>query len=239
MLNQVIHWIQIVGTVVDGLLLLRVLLLKLHRIYVFLTLFCAIEFLFDIAAWVLGWDSHPTEHIFFYSRFLYAVLFPLMAWDVFEEMPKQILRLRRALGVRLVTGIFISAIFGLLVYATLGDQQDVNGTSAVTEMTGMVVWTGSTSACLAFVWSLYRLLRKQNISTPHNTTIWIKFFLLSLLSSLLYLAFLFFTASLSEMQRNSVALAFLLFDLGLTGWCIARLRALPSEDRPATETAGA
>lgn len=226
-----------VGTVVDGLLLLRVLLLKLHRTYLFLTLFCAIEFLFDIAAWTMGWDSLPTEHIFFYSRFLYAVLFPLMAWDVFEEMPKPILKLRRALGVRLVTGIFISAIFGLLVYATFEDK-DINGTSAITEMTGMVVWTGSTSASLAFVWSLYRLLRKQKIITPHNTTVWIKFYLLSLLSSILYLAFLFFTASLSELQRNSVALVFLFFDLGLTGWCIARLRTLPS-DRPAVEIAGA
>ncbi len=238
MLNQVIHWIQMTGTVVDGLLLLRILLLKLQRTYVFLTLFCGIEFLFDIAAWVLGWDSRATEHIFFYSRFLYAVLFPLMAWDVFEEMPKQILKLRRAFGVRLVTGIFVSAIFGLLVYATF-DDQDVNSTSAITEMAGMVVWTGSSSASLAFVWSLYRLLRKQKIATPHNTAIWMKFYLLSLLSSILYLAFLFFTASLSETQRNAVALVFLFFDLGLTGWCIVRLRALPSEDRPATEIAGA
>lgn len=238
MLNQVIHWIQMVGTVVDGLLLLRVLLLKLHRTYVFLTLFCATEFLFDIAAWSLGWDSRPTEHIFFYSRFLYAVLFPLMAWDVFEEIPKQILRLRRAFGVRLVTGIFISALFGLLVYATFEDK-DTSGTSAITEMTGMVVWTGSTAASLAFVWSLYRLLRKQNVVMPHNTAVWIKFYLLSLLSSILYLVFLFSTDSLSEPQRYAVALAFLLFDLGLTCWCIARLRALPSEDRPATEIAGA
>ena len=237
MLNQVIHWLEMVGTVVDGLLLLRVLLLKLHRTYVFLTLFCAIELLFDVADWALGWNSPPTEHIFFYSQFLYAALFPLMAWDIFEEMPKQILRLRRAFGVRLVTGTFISAIFGVLVYATF-DDSSVNGKSAITEMTAMVVWTGSTSASLAFVWSLYRLLGKQKIPTPHNTTIWTKFYLLSLTGSLLYLAFLFFTASLNELQRNSVVLVFLLFDLGLTAWCIARLRPLPS-DRPATETAGA
>lgn len=238
MLNQAIHWIQMAGTVVDGLLLLRVLQLKLHRTYVFLTLFCAVEFFFDVASWVLGWDSRAVEHIFFYSQFLYAILFPLMAWDVFEEMPKPILRLRRALGPRLITGIFVSAIFGLLVYGTF-DVNDGNGALAITEMTGMVVWTGSTSASLAFVWSLYRLLRRQQIGTPHNTTIWTKFYLLSLLSSILYLAFLFFTASLSDAQRSSVAMAFLLFDVGLTVWCIARLRAMPSEGRPAREVADA
>lgn len=237
MLDQVIHWMEMIGTVVDGLLLVRVLLLKLHRTYLFLTLFCGIEFFFDIVVWMLGWDSRPAAQIFFYSRFLYALLFPLMAWDVFEELPQQILRLRRALGVRLVTGIFISAIFALLVYATVGDAY-ADGTSAVTEMTGMVLWTGSTSACLAFVWSLYRLLRRQGIFTPHNTSVWTKFYLLSLLSSVLYFIFLFLAASLSETQRDSVSIAFLCFDLGLTCWCIARLRALPSQDRPATETAG-
>ena len=238
MLNQVIHWIQMIGAVVDGLLLLRVLTLKLHRIYAFLTLFCVVEFIFDIADWSLGWDSQATERIFFYSLFLYALLFPLMAWDVFEELPQQILRLRRAFGVRLVTGVFVSALFGLLVYATFEDR-DVNGTSAVSEMTGMVLWTGSTSAGLAFVWSLYRLLRKQKIQTPHNTSVWAKFYLLSLFSSIIYFALLFFTASITELQRDIVAIGFLGFDLGLTGWCIARLRALPSQNTPATETAGA
>ena len=237
MLTQVIHWLEMVGTVLDGLLLLRVLLLKLHRAYLFLTLFCATEFLFDVASWTFGWESRSSENIFFYSRFLYAVLFPLMAWDIFEEMPKQILRLRRALGVRLVTGIFVSAIFGLLVYATFNDAES-GGPSAVTEMTAMVAWTGSTCASMAFVWSFYRLFVKQKIATPHNTVIWTKFFLLSLLSSLLYLTFLFFTAQLSEAQRNSVVLLFLLFDLGLTGWCIVRLRALQSDGATA-ETAGA
>lgn len=237
MLNQVIHWLEIVGTVFDALLLLRVLLLKLHRTYLFLTLFCATEVLFDIASWFYGWDSPASENIFFYSKFLYAVLFPLMAWDVFEEMPKQILRLRRAFGVRLVTGIFVSAIFALLVYATF-DDTETGGPSALTQMTAMVVWTGSTCASMAFVWSLYRLFVKQKIATPHNTLIWTKFFLLTLLSWLVYLAFLFVASALTETERNSVGLIFLLFDLGLTAWCIVRLRAMQTDGATA-EAAGA
>ncbi len=238
MLNQAIHWIQMGGTVIDGLLFLRVLTLKLHRVYVFLTLFCAVEFLFDIAQWWLGWDSRSTERLFFYSLFLYSVLFPLMAWDVFEELSKQVLKLRRAFGVRLITGIFVSALFGLFLYLTL-DDKDINGSSMLAEMTGMVLWTGATSASLAFVWSLYRLLRRQKIPLPHNTSIWTKFFLLSLLNSLLYFVLLFFTGSFSELQRNVVAIVYLCFNLALTGWCGVRLRALPSQDRPATEIAGA
>src|SRR4051812_49235861 len=107
MLDETIRWMEIVGTVAEGLLLCRVLALKLHRVYAFLALYCVLELLFDVAAWWLGWQSDGSTKLFFYSRFLYAALFPAMAWDVFEEIKSQAAKFRRLPAARLISGLFV------------------------------------------------------------------------------------------------------------------------------------
>ena len=70
MLDQVTHWIEIASAAVDGLLLLRVLQLKLQRIYVFITLACVLSLFFDGVSIWLGTQSREAGMAFLYSRFV-------------------------------------------------------------------------------------------------------------------------------------------------------------------------
>ncbi len=234
MLSQTIHWMQIVGTVVDGLLVWRVLALKLQRIYTFITLYCVLGFLFDIAAWWLGWESQESARVYYYSRFLYAALIPAMAWDVFEEIKSPIAKLRRLPAARLISGLFITGIFGCLMFATL-QAKDVNGSSGVAELVGVFLWAGACSASLVFAGTLYRALRAQKISLPNNTSVWLIFFMLTVIRAILECGVLLFGFKLNSMEQNVVILAFLSFDLALTAWCILRLKAAVSPDAAAPE----
>jgi hypothetical protein len=227
MLDETIRWMEMVGTVAEGLLLCRVLALKLHRVYAFLALYCVLELLFDVAAWWLGWQSDGSTRLFFYSRFLYAALFPAMAWDVFEEIKSQAAKLRRLPAARLISGLFVTGVFGCLMFATL-EEKDFNGGSGLVDLVGMFLWAGSCSASLVFVWTLYRATRTQKIELPNNTSVWLIFFMLTVVSAILECGVLLFGFKLSVPQQHLVTLVFLSFDLTLTAWCILRLKAVPS-----------
>src|SRR5437764_14565182 len=177
MLNQTIHWLQIVGTLADALLLGRVLALKLHRVYAFISLYCVLEVVFDVAAWRLGWQSEASTRVYFYSRFLYAALFPAMAWDVFEEIKSQAAKLRRLPAARLISGLFVTGFFACLMFATL-EEKDFNGSSGLLNVVGVFLWAGSCGASLVFAWSLYRATRDQKLELPNNTLVWLVFFIL-------------------------------------------------------------
>jgi hypothetical protein len=237
MLSQAIHWMQIVGTVADALLLGRVLTLKLHRIYTFLALYCALELLFDIAGWWLGWQSDASTRLYFYSRFLYAALFPAMAWDVFEEIKSQIARFRRLPAARLISGLFVTGFFACLMFATF-QEKDFNGSSGLVNLVGVFLWAGSCGASLVFAWSLYRATRAQKLELPNNTLVWLVFFILTLVRAILECGVILFGFKFTSVQQDVVVLIFLCFDIALTGWCILRLRAVPSHGTAASEKAG-
>ncbi len=225
---------QIVGTIGDALLLCRVLVLKLHRVYTFITLYCVLELLFDVAAWWLGWDSQASMRLYFYSRFLYAALFPAIAWDVFEEIKAQIAKIRRLPTARLISGLFVTGFFACLMSATLQDK-DVNGGSGMIALIGVFLWAGSCSASLVFAWTLFRATRVQKIPLPNNTSVWLIFFVLTLLRAILESAVILFGFNLTAAQENIVALVFISFDLALIAWCILRLKAVPVQDTAAPE----
>lgn len=227
MLNQTIHWMQIVGTAADAILLWRVVALKLHRVYAFIALYCVLELFFDVAAWWLGWQSDESARVYFYSRFLYAALFPAMAWDLFEEIKSQITKLRRLPAARLISGLFVTAIFACLMFATMEDK-DFNGSSGLVDLVGVFLWAGSCSASLVFVWTLYRAIRVQKIELPNNTSVWLIFFMLTLVLAILECGVILFGFKLNSLQQDIVTLVFLCFDLALTAWCIIRLKAVPS-----------
>jgi hypothetical protein len=227
MLNETVHWMQIVGTVADGLLLWRVLALKLHRVYAFIALYCVLELFFDVAVCWLGWQSEESARVYFYSRFLYAALFPAVAWDVFEEIKSQAAKLRRLPAARLISGLFVTGVFACLMFATL-EEKDFNGTSGLVELVGVFLWAGSCSASLVFVWTLYRITRAQKLELPNNTTVWLIFFMLTLVAAILECGVILFGFKLSTPLQHIVTLVFLSFDLALTAWCILRLKAVPS-----------
>ncbi|MFL6352706.1 MAG: hypothetical protein ACJ74Z_12770 [Bryobacteraceae bacterium] len=232
MLSETIHWMQIVGTVADGLLLWRVLALKLHKVYAFIALYCVLELFFDVAAWWLGWQSDESARVYFYSRFLYAALFPAMAWDVFEEIKAQATKLRRLPAARLVSGLFVTGVFACVMFATFEDK-DFNGSSGLVDLAGVFLWAGSCSASLVFVWTMYRNTRAQKLELPNNTFVWLIFFMLTLVASILECGVLLFGFKLSTLQQHILTMIFLSYGLALTAWCILRLKAAPS---PGTAT---
>lgn len=237
MLKAAIHWMQIIGTVADGLLLCRVLVLKLHRIYAYITLYCALQLLFDAAAWWAGWESQETTRMYFYSRFIYAALFPAIAWDVFEEIKSQIGRARRLPAARLISGLFVTAIFGCILLATV-QVKDSSSSAGPTEIIGVFLWAGSCSASLVFAWSLYRTTHTEKIQLPNNTSVWFIFFILTLIRAILECGLILFGFELGATVSDVIILAFLCFDLTLAAWCILRLKAAPSHGAAASENVG-
>jgi hypothetical protein len=235
MLTQINHWLEIVDTAVDLVLLGRVLTLRLQKTYVYITLACVLSVMFDGVDLWLGTDSTPEVRVFLYSRFLYAVLYPLVAWDVFEEVKGQIVKLRRLATGRLISGLFFATMFCLLLAAFI-DTGDANGQSTLGSTVGLVLWAGSSSASLAFLWTLQRGMRAQNVTVPRNTSVWLVYFELLLAAEVLS-CFLLLIPPIKGTGGELVNLAYLLYGMAITVWCSIRLRPMPTSEEPASENA--
>ncbi|MBV9158441.1 MAG: hypothetical protein JO097_19430 [Acidobacteriaceae bacterium] len=235
MLTQANHWLDIAGTVIDGLLLCRVLLLKLHRVYLFITLVCLLGLFFDIVLLWLGPSSQESARVFLYSRFLYAVLFPAVAWEVFEEMKLQISKLRRLGILRLISGLLLATIFGLIVSAFAENEPGAPPARLAT--LAVVLWAGSSTACLTFLFALQKNLRAQEIMLPRNTFVWLIFYQLSFTYEILSCFFLVVAPLLKSPAIDTVQLFLSIYDIAITSWCILKLRSLPSDVPSAPEKA--
>src|SRR5690348_9407538 len=178
MLEQATHWLEIAGTALDGLLLLRVLQLRLHRVYAFLTLACGLAVFFDTVGLWLGTQSEENMRVFLYSRFLYILIYPLVAWDVFEQMADQIGGLRRMAMGRLISGLVLTGILGLLIASSGEDASD----SSIVGTLAIILWAGASAATLAFLFTVQKILKAQSVELPHNTFVWMRYFELSFLA---------------------------------------------------------
>lgn len=227
MLEQSTHWLEIAGTALDGLLLIRVLQLRLHRVYAFLTLACGLALFFDTVGLWLGPESEENMRVFLYSRFLYAFIYPLIAWDVFEQMSQQVASLRRMAMGRLISALVLTSIFGLLI-ASGGDDPSSNG--AVVGTIAIILWAGASTASLAFLFTLQRFLKAQRTELPNNTFVWMRFFELSFLAevvncfSSLVFSFVKSTAAISILN-----IVFISYGIAITTWCLLRLRMIQSD----------
>ncbi len=238
MLNQVTHWVEILGTAVDVLLLCRVLLLRLQRQYLFITLACVLAVLFDAAALSLRSDTQADFRVFLYSRFLYAIVYPMVAWDVFEEIKLQIAKLRRFAAMRLVSGLFFAVLFGLLMGAFVDSSDSPSSDSPVLITMALVLWAGASTAALAFLLTIHRVLRTQSMTLPNNTNVWLRYYELSFGAEALYcLMTVLIPISRVSWLGDTVAVVFMSFGIAITGWCIWKLRSLPSTALPAPENA--
>jgi hypothetical protein len=236
MLKHAIEWLQMSVTVVEGLLLLRVLSLKLHRVYAFITLYCTLNLLFDAVSWYLGWESSETGRVFIYSLFFFAALYPFAAWDVFEESKTLIAKLRRLQMIRLVSGLLITCLCALLVGLTV-EPSDANGNSIMLAFMGVFLLTGSASACAAFLWFMYRFIRANKITIAHNTVIWVVFFTIALTLEIIDCLTELIRSLIPPTASDIAGLVLLSLDLLLMAWCILRLKAIPSDVPSAPENA--
>ena len=227
MLNQAIQWLQMAGTAAEAILLVRLLTLKLQRLYVFVTLYWAVNLLFDVAQWILGWTSPATVRLQINALFLFAFLFPFAAWDAFEEIKPAIEKIRRVHAPRLISGLFITALLGLIWFISLSEDAAANASPK--DWVGLFVWLGSACACLLFIWKVYRSARKQAIALPRNTVVWAIFFMLTLGQSILQCVVFMARPVLKDPAPDIIESLFLTFELCLYVWCAIKLRPWPSD----------
>jgi hypothetical protein len=235
-LSQVNHGLDFAATGIDLLLLLRVVTLKLHRTYFFIALACLLSVFFDgIALW-LGPESQENFRVFLYSRFLYAFVYPVAAWDVFEELAPHLAKLRRIAISRTITSMVLITLFGLALSAFLASGSDADSSTFIKTL-GVFVWTGSTAASLSFLWVMHKEMRAQKLSPPRNTFVWLLFYELILLGEIANCFLLQIAGIFSQTVAEILTLTLLTYGMGVTAWCAIQLRALRPE--VPSESAGA
>lgn len=227
MLDQVILWVDIAGVAAEVLLLMRVLQLRLQRVYLFIALACGLTAFLDLAQLWWGLNSSESQRIFIYSRFLYAAVYPLVAWDAFEEMKPQAMSMRRMAAARFISALFVTAVFGFILTLFMTADQDQSG--GVSTGMAIILWAGSSAATLAFLFTLQRALKAQHITRPHNTFVWMTFYQLMLIGELVAC----FSDTVAAVMRATplttgvLEICLLLYSLAITVWCMARLKRIP------------
>ena len=225
MLGQLNHWIVIAGTAADALLLLRILQLRLQKTYAFITLVALVTFFFDCVGLWLGLDSRENLYVVLYSRFLFLFLFPAAAYDVWEEARPQIEAARRFAAVRMVGSLALASLFGLIIASVASSDESRDtllGTFAI------IVWASAATSSLAFLWSVRRLARAQNVLLRANTLVWLSYYRLLLAGEVIW-CFLLITGELmNPTALDTFQLLLNLFEIGIALWCMWRLRGLAS-----------
>ncbi|HEY7212449.1 MAG TPA: hypothetical protein VH477_19390 [Bryobacteraceae bacterium] len=225
MFAQLNHWIFIAVTAVDAILLLRVLQLKLHRTYLFITLACALTVFFDGVALWLGPESNENLQVFLYSRFLYVFILPAAAYDVWEEVKTQIAQIRKLAALRLVASLTLASIFGLIIAAVAGREE---GGDALFDTFAIILWAAASTASLAFLWSMHRVLAAQKITTSGNTAVWLVYFQLLLAAEVLTCFLLIAGRAFSTVVIDSLEFSLNLYQISITIWCTWKLRGIAS-----------
>jgi hypothetical protein len=229
MLSQVTLWAERVGMVLDAILVLRIAQLKLSRTYIFILLFALLSLFYDgIEVW-MGRDSIQFARVGIYSRFVYAIVFPLAAWDLFEEAKPMIDKIRRLAMTRLISSLLFITLWGLLIAAFTGEDGD---SSQYMLRLALVVWTGSVAATLAFLWVMRKGIKAGPLPLPHNTKIWLRFFQVLLIieaASCVLLLLQGIGTKVFEAVEQISDPFFIVSGILVTGWCAIKLRSISSD----------
>jgi hypothetical protein len=236
MLSQVNLWAERVGMVFDLVLLLRIMMLRLQRVYLFITLFALLSLFYDGVGLVLGMESEEFSRVVILSRFLYAIVFPLAIWDLFEEAKPLVEKVRRLAMTRMISSLIFISLWGLLIAAFTGDDGDQ--THYLMRL-AFVIWTGSVAAALAFLWVMRRGVKANQWQLPRNTAVWFRYFQWMLVveaaSCILDLLLPSIkamggqTATLAEPIAQTSEPVLQVCVMVLTTWCVLKLRAVPSD----------
>ncbi len=218
----------------DLALMLRILILKLQRTYLFITLFAVLALLYDGVELYLGSQSDDFVQVSLLSRFIYAIVFPLAIWDLFEEAKPFIEKLRRLAMSRMVSSLLFISIWALLIAAFTGGDDDAQSHYMV--RLAFILWTGSVAASLAFLWVMRRGMKANKWTLPKNTRVWLKFFQLLLILEAVSCVLEFVLPSMKAMGSKLVEPIAQVSDVTLqvcvivlTVWCIFSLRPVPAD----------
>jgi hypothetical protein len=234
MLSQINLWLERFGMLLDVLLVLRILSLRLHRTYLFITLAAVLSVFYDAIGLTLGLESERYFRVVILSKFLYAIVFPLAIWDVFEEAKPLVEKTRQLAMSRTIGSLIFITLWGLIISAfTASDDGDQIGYLI---RLAVIVWTGSVAAALAFLWVMRRSGKAQAWDLPRNTRVWFRYFQIALIieasSCVLVLGSPFLKSAdsaVADIVGDSVAIILQIMDIGLVSWCIWQLRAVPSD----------
>lgn len=220
--------------VLDLALMLRIVALKLHRTYIFIALFALLNLFYDGIGLVLNTQSEDFSRVVFLSRFVFAVVYPLVLWDLFEEASPAIDKLRKFAVSRMINSMIFICLWGLLIAAFTSNDGD--RMSYVMQLS-VIVWTGSVAAALAFLWVMRKGVRLNSLPLPHNTTIWSRYFTVVLIIEACSCVLLLVLSSLSgEQNKLSEPIAqisdsvFGICEIALTVWCVMKLRPANSDE---------
>jgi hypothetical protein len=229
MLNQISHWMEYAAAAVDLVLLLRLLALRLQRTYLFLTLACALAVIFDVADLLFA-DQAPRVQI--YSELFAACIFPLAAWDIFEEISVSVASLRRLAMLRTLASFIIISFFGLVWLSSFTEKDDPTGLAFPLALT-MIVSTATSAGCLGFLWIMRRGIQLQKIVVKKNTFVWMIFFALlmagQLLSWFVLMAEEFLSGPARETFSPIINMALNSYGMAITIWCAVKLRGLQKD----------
>jgi hypothetical protein len=223
MLEHSIQWMNMAQTVVEGLLVCRLLLLRLHRPYLFITLYCLLSVFFDSICWWTGWTTRAALQTATLETFFLAFLTPFAAWEAFEEAMPQAAKWRRLALGRFAWSILLTVIFVLIVSANV-PAQDAEGHSAFFTLAGLLCWSCCASASFAFLRTTRRILLAQKIELTRNTSVWTTFFILINALTIVY-CLLVLLGPVAGKAASAVAVILLqAVNAAIIIWCIARLK---------------
>jgi hypothetical protein len=230
MLSNVNFWAERAGMALDLFLMVRIVALKLHRTYMFIALFALLSLFYDAVGLVLGTRSEEFTRVVILSRFLYALVYPLVLWDLFEEAKPPLEKLRKPAMTRMISSVIFISLWGLLITAFTGDTGEQGGYPM---RLAIVIWTGSVAAALAFLWVMRRGIKANQLQLPHNTAVWFRYFSWLLAMEAVFCVLELVLPYLKAMASNLVEPiaqvsepVLQLSEIALTTWCIFKLRAV-------------
>jgi hypothetical protein len=221
MVLQILHWVNMAGTVLEGLLLVRILALKLQRVYTFVTLYWVVNLIFDCASWFFGWESSESTRLQIYGLFITALLLPLVAWDAFEEMKAAVAKMRMLHASRMVMALLVAVLLSVFWSVYVSSQSEAGAEAGVALM-GFFLWMGSASVAALFLWIFRKFTRKENLATPRNTSVWTWLFLV-----LICCQFVGFVAAPAGTEASRI------MDIALTSITVLAMLAALVAIRPA------
>src|SRR5207302_10754347 len=118
---------------------------------------------------------------------------------------------------RLLSGLVLTSILGLLI-ASAGDDSPGNG--AVVGTVAIILWAGASTASLAFLFTLQRILKVQRLELPNNTFVWMRYFELSFLAEVIScFSSLVFSFVKNTEAVGAVNIVFMCYEIAITVWC--------------------
>lgn len=234
-MHQVTHWVDVASAVVDGLLLLRFLQLRFFSVYTFAVLFASVNVIFDAVSLATPANSELGARLFLFSKLVVLFVFPLAAWESLDLSPPPVLRLRQMYSVQLGGSFIVMFVVAFLL--TFLSATDNATTIDLWGQVGFFSWPVSALLSFIFLWKMRAALNSQKLEIPPNGRVLSKFFRWVFAIELLSWLALVTTSGLNrQTPLDILAVCLNCAGMGISMWCIFRLKSLTVSTVPESST---